>query len=167
MIEEIAEFAHAYLRQHNYSEPRKELESDRMRGILISTPRRAGTRYCCAIFEIPDSVGTASEGREIFRRIREAVSRGTGDKQLWKGIGTYAVWLCGHELYQALKGHLSKLKDRTGLHSNVMLGTILIDREQFVSSSESTWGLVYSGSHFKIISEVVNAWCKKRRGETS
>ncbi len=60
-----------------------------------------------------------------------------------------------------MQGKMAQFKDNTGLHMNVMLGTVLVDREKFVSSGESTWGLFCSGKHFGAISATVNEWCKR------
>jgi len=60
---------------------------------------------------------------------------------------------------------MGELKDKTGLHMNVMLGALVVDRKNYAYSAEATWGLFHSGKHFGAIAATVNDWCNELRSE--
>jgi hypothetical protein len=126
----------------------------------IMTPRRWMVRYVCALYEIPTAVTNAAMLTEVFNQIRNQLFAQYARFPWWKELGTFLVLLCSHEQYEQLAVHTDEFKDHSGLHGNVMLGTILIDRERFRSSADATWGLIYSGKHFAAIARTVREWCK-------
>ncbi len=128
----------------------------------IMTPRRWMVRYVCVVHEIPASVTNAAMLTDLFNQIRRQLFVQYARFPYWKELGTFLVLLCSHEQYEQLAIHAGKLKDRSGLHGNVMLGTILIDGENFQSSADTTWGLYYSGQHFVAITQTVQEWCKEQ-----
>jgi hypothetical protein len=130
---------------------------------LIMTPRRWTIRYVCAVTETPQPVATVAQCKDLFTGIRGALSRQYARLPWYKELGTYLILLCPTLLCQQLSGHVSAFHDRTGLHVNVMLGTVFVDRERYESSAEATWGLFYSGRHFLDIQRAVGQWCKTQR----
>ena len=159
LVEQLRE----YLGDHRYTEHEETDVPDIGTMYLIMTPRRwmVGC-YICVVLDIPEQVSTVNQSKELFERIRSYLGKRYAHFPWWKELGTYVVLLCSHELYERLDGHMSQFCDQTGLHSNVMLGTVFVDREQLKSSAEATWGLLYSGKHFVDIRRVVREWCKQR-----
>jgi hypothetical protein len=128
----------------------------------IMTPRRWMVRYVCAVYEIPTGVTNATMLTEVFNLIRRQLFVQYARFPYWKELGTFLVLLCSHEQYEQLAVHTDEFKDHSGLHGNVMLGTMLIDHERFQSSADATWGLYYSGKHFTAIARAVREWCKAK-----
>lgn len=153
------------LAQYRYTEPSVAVSFDGIDGVLLATPRRMMVRYVCGIFDLPDDCRTPAQARTLFTAVRGGLTERYARFPYWKELGTYLVWTCGSELFDRLHGEVGQFTDRTGLHINVMLGTVLVDRQTSVSSAESTWGLFYSGKHFGAISATVNDWCQRLRGE--
>jgi hypothetical protein len=152
------------LAPYHYSEPPETLPFIE-ENVVIATPRRKLVRYVCVIMIIPDNCRTPEQATKLFEASRRALTKRYARFPWWKELGTYLVWICDTSLFEAMQSKMTYLKDKTGLHMNVMLGMILVDRQNLVSSSESTWGLYYSGKHFGAISATVNEWCKRSRGE--
>jgi hypothetical protein len=153
------------LGQYRYTEPLETLSIKGVDGVLLATPRRMMVRYLCGVFALPDSCNTPEQAKKLFDAVRIDLTKHYARFPYWKELGTYLVWICGSELFDGMQGKMTQFKDKTGLHMNVMLGTVLVDREKFMSSAESTWGLFYSGKHFGAISATANEWCKRQRSE--
>lgn len=158
LIEQLQE----YLGDHSYTEYEETDAPDIGTMHLIMTPRRWAVRYICVVLDIPEQVSTVNQSKELFERIRSYLGKRYAHFPYWKELGTFVVLLCSHQLYEKLDGHMSQFYDQTGWHSNVMLGTVFVDREQLKSSAEVTWGLHYSGKHFTDIRRVVREWCKQQ-----
>jgi hypothetical protein len=122
-------------------------------------------RYLCGVFLLPDDCKTPTQLKKICGAIRRSLSERYARFPYWKELGTYLVLICGSELFQAMKNQMAEFKDNTGLHVNVMLGIVLVDKDECVCSSESSWGLYYSGKHFDAISASANHWSKTKRSE--
>ncbi len=137
------------------------------RGTLhaIMTPRRWMVRYICAVYEIPTDIDNAAQLTAVFTQIRDQLSARYARLHWWKELGTYAVLLCSHEQYKQLAVHIGQLKDRSGLHDNLMLGTVLIDQEHFQSAVNVTWGFYYSYKHFAVMAQTVQEWCQTKLAE--
>jgi hypothetical protein len=155
------------LAQYRYTEPLETLSVDGADGIVLATPRRRilMVRYLCGVLAVPDGYDTPEQARNLFETIRSQLTRKYARFPYWKELGTYLVLLSSNKLFLALQDRTGKFKDKTGFHMNVMLGTIFINRENYVNSAEATWGLFYSGRHFGAIAATVNEWCKRMRSE--
>jgi hypothetical protein len=153
------------LAQYQYTEHPEALSIGSTEGVVLAAPRRMMVRYLCGVFDLPEGCDTRDEARVFFETLRRSLTARYARFPYWKALGTYVVFTCGSRLFDAIERTTTKFSDRTGLHMNVMLGTVFLDREEFLSSAESTWGLFYSGRHFGAISATVNEWCKRRRSE--
>lgn len=149
--------------QWGYTEPRAPISIEGVEGVVLATPRRKTVRYLCGVFTFPDDVDTPEQAKAIFEAIRKGLTKKYAQFPYWKELGTYLVIICGSGLFDSIKGRLAMFKDGSGLHMNVMLGTIFVDQQEFRSSAECTWGLFYSGKHFGALSATANEWCKQRR----
>ena len=153
------------LAQYRYTEPCETLSIEGVDGVVLATPRRIMVRYLCGVFALSDGCVTPEQAKKLFDAMRRGLTKKYAQFPYWKELGTYLVWMCRSELFDGMQGRVAEFKDKTGLHMNVMLGTVLVDREQFISSAESTWALFSSGKHFAAISATVNEWCKRMRSE--
>ena len=80
----------------------------------------------------------------------------------WKEIGLYCVLICSPATYDAIVGDLKSLVHRTGLHTCIVLGVVLVDESRYQCEGSSTWGLFYSGKHFGAIFEAARRWATQR-----
>ncbi len=123
--------------------------------MATSRLRGLGAKYLNAIVDVPDDITTVTETKQFFSMIRKALVI-----KYWMLLGTYLVLLCKPNLYEKLRGLEKEFKDLSGAHLNVMLGTVLINKETFENSCDKTWGLFYSGIHFERIRTTVVEWCE-------
>ena len=150
---------------YRYTEPCESLSIEGVDGVIIATPRRLMVRYLCGVFALPDDCDTPQQAEQLIETIREGLTERYSRFPYWKELGTYSVWICGSKLFDRMQGKMAQFNDNTGLHSNVLLGTVLVDGQKFTNAAECTWGLFYSGKHFAAIRATVNEWCKKKRSE--
>lgn len=157
---------HESLKPYRYTE-REELQLRDVGSVqLVITKRRWTVRYVCAVLEAPQSLSTVDECRDLIQRLREGLAVQFARFPYFKELGTYVVLLCSQSVYQDLSQHLSAFYDRTGLHMNVILGLVLVDRDGFRISADATWGLFYSGKHFDAIERTAQQWCQTKRKAT-
>ncbi len=155
------------LAEYRYTEPPDSFAVDGVNGIVLATPRRWMTRYLCCVAPLPDGHETVRQAVDVFETLRRELTKKYAQFPYFKELGTYLVLMCGSKLFNEMNGKVAQFKDNTGLHMNVMLGTILVDQEAFTYSAESTWGLYYSGKHFGAMNSTVYMWCKKMRSESA
>ena len=152
------------LTRYGYSE-RDTIEHERDTAFyFIMTPRKRMVRYLCVVSELPEKVKDQAGCLAYFEYVRSLLFRKYAKFPWFKELGTYSVFVCQNELYDQLSS-ANEFKDRTGLHGNVMLGTCFVETMNFRNSTDSTWGLYYSGEHFGAISEAVRQWCSQRKPE--
>jgi hypothetical protein len=163
--QDLAESIRDNLAQYNYSEPCEAHSVEGVEGFVLATPRRWMTRYLCGVFTLPEGLDHPRQAKQFFEATRKSFTKRYVQFPYWKELGTYLVWICESDIFEAMEGGMTQLKDKTGLHMNVMLGTVLVDRQELVTSAEAAWGLYYSGKHFGAISASVNEWCKRVRAE--
>ena len=129
----------------------------------IMTPRRWMTRYVCAVLEVQDTIANVAQAKVLHERIRSYLFEKYARFPWWKELGTFAVLICSHELYEKAATSPEVFHDTSGLHGNIMLGTVFIDKDKYECYSSETWGLWYSGRHIIDIKRVVRSWCKQSR----
>jgi hypothetical protein len=127
---------------------------------IVSTPRRWSVRYLCVLVEAPGQVVDLESARSLHRQMRVSISQRFAKFPYWKEIGTYSIVLCGHKLFETVRDHVRDFRDRTGFHTNVMLGTCFIDSETKENTANATWGLFYSGKHYGALRSAVAQWCE-------
>jgi len=125
---------------------------------VFSMARRAG-RTLCAITALPEDLVSPDDAEAFVTHLRKAVTERFRPLPLPLRLATFTVLLASHEQCQALRDHKGRLIDSGKWHVNVMLGTVLVDVEQFRFHSDTTWGLVDTGDHFDQIRRTVDAWC--------
>jgi hypothetical protein len=115
------------------------------------------------VADLPDDVADADAAAGFVNRIRRQLARRYPGLPWPKRLGTYTVLLCRHEVAGRLGAEAGRLIDYSGLHVNVLLGTVLVDMEAFRAHSDTTWGLIDTGEQFKRIQDAVESWCRRYR----
>jgi len=130
---------------------------------VIKTQRRWMVRYVCAVAELPEEIRDLNAALRYFHQLRKNLTKRYARFPWYKELGTFAVLICDNSLFATLLGAMSRFKDVTGLHMNVMLGTVLVSRQSLETRSTSTWGLFHSGRHFGAICATVAEWAETSR----
>ena len=162
---QLVELLKENLSEYRYTEYDEGIINDIHFVAIIKTPRRWLVRYLCAIVEIPDTITNASLFENFFPQVRKSLTSKYAKFPWWKELGTFLVFFCEDSLYQRLTGIEGDFKDRSGLHMNVILGTCFINNVTFEISTEFTWGLWYSGRHYRAIRAAVAQWCEVQQKE--
>ncbi len=119
------------------------------------------------IARVPQGVVDLDAAVAFHNGIRSALSDRFAKFPWWKEIGTFAVLVSEPSLFATVRGHGGRFRDKTGLHMNVMLGTIFIDDATKENTGRETWGLYHSGKHFTAVGTAVAEWCEGARAAPS
>ena len=156
MYRQIVEAVKNILFKYNYNECDCTLINDMSFQSIIKTPRKHGVRYLCTILNVPKEITEIDDLQDYFELIRKNLSHKYAWSPYWKELGTYIILFCEPELYTKLNGKEKLFVDKTGFHCNIILGTFFINNIDFENLTCSTWGLFYSGKHYKAIKETID-----------
>lgn len=125
---------------------------------VYKTKRKFGVRTLCAVYDLPKDITTYNDLNNFFRQIRNTLTKKYAKFPYFKELGTFSIILCDNSKYENLNKEIKKLKDNTGLHMNTMLGTFLVDVEEFVFTETKTFGLITTGKQYKRIKQTLLNW---------
>ena len=74
---------------------------------------------------------------------------------------SFLILICQHDLFEKSRGIENKLKDKTGLHLNLIQGVLLIDSETFDVISDYTRPAQHKAEFMSIL-ETVTKWSKSQ-----
>jgi len=159
-IEELVELLGNGLQQHGYSI--EEADRDTLFEAIFKTKKFLATRYLCSVITVPDDIDEVEHFEQLYLKVRKKLIKQYVKFPTFKDLGTYLVFICSHKFYEKIKNEAHEFKDKTGIHVNVILGTAFVDIEKCRYTSNCTWGLFYSGGHFKTIVNDVDTWSKRQ-----
>ena len=116
--------------------------SDRIAGV-IKKPwngwrRVFGGHGIAAVAVVPESVGDCTALKAFFSMVRREINERYVGFAAYKSSYSFVVLVCAHHLFEACPGIPSRLKDRTGLHTNIIQGVILVDAETGAVTTDYT-----------------------------
>jgi hypothetical protein len=82
-----------------------------------------------AVILITESVTDRAGLKAFFQDIRRDINTRFVGFAAYKSSHSFIVLVCPHSLFMACSGIASELKDRSGLHMNIIQGVILVDDE--------------------------------------
>ena len=132
-------------------------------GAVVFAAPRGGKQTLCAVASLPAEVAGPDEAAEFVGRLRKATTEHFRPMRLPKRLATYTVLVGTRDQCRSLRQDKGRLIDTGGWHVNVLLGTVLVDLDEFRLHADTTWGLVDTGDHFEQIRRAVAAWCGRRR----
>lgn len=88
-----------------------------------------GGHGLAAVAVVPESVGDCAGLKTFFGMVRREINDRYVGFAAYKSSYSFVVLVCPHHLFEACPGIASQLKDRTGLHTNIIQGVILVDGE--------------------------------------
>ncbi|MBT3199862.1 MAG: hypothetical protein HN350_08090 [Phycisphaerales bacterium] len=130
---------------------------------VISTNGKGLPKLICAVAPMPSEITTAKQASDFMQTLRRGLTSHFPGFPRPKRLGTCTVLLGDRKQCKALQPHKSQLIDQRGLHINVMLGTVLIDTDNFTTRSDISWGLMDITAPFSKIQSTVDNWCSRYR----
>jgi hypothetical protein len=88
-----------------------------------------GGHGIAAVVVVPESVTDRVGLKAFFQGVRKEINSRFVGVAAYKSTHSFIVLLCPHNLFAACSGVASELKDRTGLHINIIQGVILVDSD--------------------------------------
>jgi len=129
---------------------------------VLAAPR-GPNHTLCTVAALPNDMTGPDDAVPFVRRLRKALSGRFRGLPKPRRLATYTVLLADHDTYSRLRTHTGRLIDVGRWHVNVMLGTVLVDVEEFSLRADTTWGLVDTGDQFERIRRTVETWCRRYR----
>jgi len=129
---------------------------------VLAAPR-GPNHTLCAVAALPSDLAGPDDAVPFVRRLRKALSGRFRGLPKPRRLATYTVLLADHDTYSRLRTDTGRLIDASRWHVNVMLGTVLVDVEEFALRADTTWGLVDTGDQFEHIRRTIETWCRRYR----
>jgi len=125
---------------------------------VVKTPwkplcRLFGGHGIVAVVTVPASVTGPESLRALVRDVRLELNSSFVGVGAYKSTYSFLVLLCPQNLLAASPGVASSLKDRTGLHRNIIQGVILVDLETREVTGDYSW----PARHWRIYELVTRA----------
>ena len=124
-------------------------------------------RNLCALIEIPDYIDSAKNARNFIRNVEQILLKRYGEAILWKELEICLVILCNNQIFGMLKEKEGMNLELIGFTMNSLLGSCFVDKEKHGNFASSTWGLYFSGEHFKSVNSAVKQWCEDQKSPQS
>ena len=129
---------------------------------VLAAPRGAN-RTLCAVAALPTDLADPDDAAAFVGRLRKALSGRFRGLPKPRRLATYTVLLADHDVCHHLRAHTGRFIDVGRWHVNVLLGTVLVDIDEFSLRANTTWGLVDTGDQFEHIRRTVETWCGRYR----
>jgi len=120
-------------------------------------------RNVCAVLDIPDNLTRTEPLKRYFHYIRTNLLHEYGEAFIWKELEFCLVGICSDQAFQEIRDSEAKLVEAVSFSFNSLLGCCFINRSNLDLYVHSTWGLFFSGTHYKAIRQSVEEWCNKER----
>jgi len=91
--------------------------------------RAFGGHGMAVVVVVPESVTDRAGLKKLFEDVRREINSRFVGFAAYKSSHSFIVLLCPHSLFAVCSGIASELKDRSGLHMNIIQGAILVDCE--------------------------------------
>ena len=125
---------------------------------VYKTKRKLGVKTLCAVYDLPEGISTYDDLNNFFRQVRNSLTKKYAKFPYWKELGTFSIIFCDNYKYENLNNEVKKLKDSTGVHMNTMLGTFLVNVDEFEFTETKTWGLISTGKQYELIKQALLNW---------
>lgn len=119
--------------------------------------RLLGGHGISAVVVVPESVTECSGLKAFFGGVRREINARYVGFAAYKSSHSFIVLVCPHALFTACSGIASRLKDRTGLHVNIIQGVILVDGETGEVSGDYTRPAQYKREYEAVLSATKRA----------
>lgn len=154
----LVQHLHEQLKPYGYVQ---DFEHVIPNALYISCIRDHGlfeVRNACAILDIPDNLVRTDPLKRYFTYIRTNLLSEYGEAFIWKELEFCLIGLCSAEAFSVIKESEAKVVEPVSFSFNSMLGCCFVERTTWELFVHSTWGLFFSGAHFKTIRVAVEQW---------
>jgi len=132
VVKKIVESVAREMAQFNFSERHNDIASS-IAGVVKKSwnPLRRifGGHGIAAVVVVPESVTDRVGLKVFFQGVRKEINSRFVGVAAYKSSYSFIVLLCPHNLFAACPEVASELKDRTGLHMNIIQGVILVNSD--------------------------------------
>lgn len=111
-----------------------------------------GSHGIVAVAVVPWSVADCAALRTFFGEVRRAINGEFVGFAAYKSSHSFVVLVCPHYVFEACHGIASQLKDRTGFHTNIIQGVILVDAETGAVAGDYTRPAQHKGEYDAVLS---------------
>jgi hypothetical protein len=111
-----------------------------------------GGHGIAAVAVVPESIGDCVELKTFFGMVRREINDRYVGFAAYKSSHSFIVLVCPHRLFEACYDIASRLKDRTGLHTNIIQGVILVDEETWTVTGDYTRPAQHKGEYDAVLS---------------
>lgn len=165
MAENIVDAVAQELSQFGFDQRHANVTDD-IAGLVKKPPnflqRIFGGHGMAAVVVVPESVTGREELKVFFRKMRKDLNSRFVGFAAYKSAHSFIVLLCSGNLFATCSDMASKLKDRTGLHKNIIQGVILVDTE----TREVTGDYTRPAQHKREYEAVLSAATSAAKQET-
>ena len=124
-------------------------------------------RNLCAVINFSADVKDIKRAKVLLDTIRRSLLNQYGEAFLWKELEIIYVILAEENLFNVLKSDDGKVVDESGFTLNSLLGSFFINRKSNDAFSHSSWGVYFSGKHFKELQKALENWCAQKKASTA
>ncbi|MES9991052.1 MAG: hypothetical protein ABW098_03825 [Candidatus Thiodiazotropha sp.] len=111
-----------------------------------------GGHGIAAVITVPETITERESLKAFFKHMRKEITSKYVGYAAYKSSHSFVVLVCPHELFTTASGIASELKDRTGLHMNIIQGVVLVDSQTREVASDYTRPLQYKGEYNAVLS---------------
>jgi len=129
----------------------------------VKNPQVPQARNLCALLDMPSTIKKNSSAKSFFKNLRRSLLTKYGTAFLWKELEMCFIVVCEHDIYQILEKDGGNAVSEAGFYLTSLMGTCFIDKTTFDHFNQSTWGIYFSGEHYKAVRETVAVWCEQQK----
>jgi len=160
LAKRIVEAVAQELSQFKFHE-RHDNVTDKIMGVIKKSwnPLRRvfGRHGISAVVIVSESVSDRAELKAFFQDIRKEINSRFVGFAAYKSSYSFIVLVCPHNLFTVCSGISSELKDKTGLHMNIIQGVILVDEETRELTGDYTRPALHKHEYEAVLSSTTKA----------
>jgi hypothetical protein len=130
LAKQISDAVAHELSQYKFTERHNEV-TENVVGIVKTSwsPLRRffGGHGIAAVVAVPETIADAATLKVFHQGIRRKINSSFVGYGAYKSSYSFIVFVCPHSLFTVCSGIASELKDKSGLHMNIIQGVILVN----------------------------------------
>lgn len=116
-----------------------------------------GGHGIAAVIAVPDTTADRTKLKAFFQDIRREINSKFVGFAAYKSSHSFIVLVCPHNLFTSSSGIASELKDRSGLHMNIIQGVILVDSQTKEVTGDYTRPVQHKREYEAVLSATTRA----------
>jgi len=116
-----------------------------------------GGHGIAAVVAVPDTVTDGAKLKAFFQEVRKDINSKFVGFAAYKSSYSFIVLVCSHNLFTSSSAVPSELKDRSGLHMNIIQGVILVDSETKEVTGDYTRPAQHKHEYEAVLSATIKA----------